>query len=94
MIVVHEKYFRDHSSGFVAGCATPGENTSGRLQGYQYTPVQEMGNNVFWIQGYDTEDALTGGKAHCSKVGGSFLMIEMIPHTQGERATLTFKCKA
>ena len=78
----------------IGGCATPGENTSGRLEGYQYTPVQNMGNGVYWIQGYDTEDALTGGKAHCSKVGGSFLMVEMMPHTQTERATLTFKCQS
>ena len=72
--------------------STPGTSTSGRLGAYQYTPVQDMGNNTFWIQGYDSEDAITGAKSHCSKVNGKFMMVEMIPHTQKERATLTFKC--
>lgn len=76
----------------VAGCEAPGENTSGRLSGYQYTPVQDMGNNTFWIQGYDTEDAITGANAHCAKLRGRFRLVEMIPHTQRERATLTFSC--
>ena len=66
----------------VAGCMqTAGEDTSGRLGAYQYTPVQDMGNNTFWIQGYDTEDAITGANAHCAKLSGKFRLVEMVPHT-------------
>ena len=57
--------------------------------------VKNLGNNIFWVQGYDKKDVLTAGTAHCSKVGGSFLKVEMISHypTQVTRAILTFKCQ-
>ena len=54
--------------------------------------MQDVGNNVFWLQGYDSEDALTGARAHCSKLGGTFKMKEMVPHTRKDRATVTFEC--
>jgi len=79
------------ASGFITGCSGAGETTT-RLSAYQYTPVQDVGNNVFWLQGYDSEDALTGARAHCSKLGGTFKMKEMVPHTRKDRATVTFEC--
>ena len=76
---------------FITGCA--GESTTGALYYNQYTPVQDMGNNQYMIQGHDTEAAITGARAHCSKANGSFALVEMQPHTQTERATLLFKCQ-
>jgi hypothetical protein len=78
--------------GLLAGCDAPGENSSGRLAAYQYTKVQDVGNNLYWIQGYDSEDALEGARASCSKIGGNFKMDKMTPHTKEDRATVTFKC--
>ena len=61
----------------------------------QHKAVKDLGNNIFWIQGYDKKDVLIGGTAHCSKIGGNFLKIKLIPHypTQVRKATLTFKCQ-
>ena len=86
------KYFTMLLVLILSSCApTPGEKP-GRLGAYQYSPVQSMGQGTFFLQGYDTEDALTGANLHCSKMGGQFNLIQMIPHTQRERASVTFKC--
>jgi hypothetical protein len=86
-----KKFFCLFALSVLSGCLEPGEST-GRLGSYQYTPVQNMGNGLLWLQGYDSEDAITGARAHCSTIGGSFKMVEMVPHTQKDRATLTFRC--
>ena len=81
-------------SGLLLGCAVePGESTGG-LRMYQYTPVEKRVGDSYWIQGWDSEDAITGAKAHCSKVGGSFAMVKLRPNTDTKRATLTFKCES
>tara|TARA_B100000767_G_C19580223_1_gene456978 strand:+ start:347 stop:655 length:309 start_codon:yes stop_codon:yes gene_type:complete len=83
----------------LSGCAPnkPGEVT-GRLGKYQYSPVQNMVDDNYWIQGWDSDDAFTGARVHCNKVGGNFLIVKLIPHKNGDhykrRATLTFKCKS
>ena len=74
------------------GCFPPGETTGG-LQKYQYSAVESMVDDKYWIKGWDSEDAMTGAKAHCSKVGGSFQIVKMKPGTDTKRATLTFKCQ-
>ena len=75
------------------GCFPPGETTGG-LQKYQYSAVESMVDDKYWIKGWDSEDAITGAKAHCAKVGGSFLMVEMIGSTSRKSAKLIFKCQS
>ena len=75
------------------GCFPPVE-TTGVLQKYQYSAVESKVDDKYWIKGWDSEDAMTGAKAHCSKVGGSFQIVKMKPGTDTKRATLTFKCQS
>jgi len=76
---------------FLAGCATPGETTGGLAAG-QWSPVRSVGQGTYLIQGWDTEDAITGGTKHCTKLGKRFEAVNIVPHTQRERATITFTC--
>jgi len=74
----------------LAGCA-PGE-TPGRLNAGQWSPVRSIGQSAYLIEGWDTEDAIAGGTTYCSKLGKRFEAVNIVPHTQRERATITFKC--
>lgn len=76
----------------LAGCASPGE-TSGGLRAGQWSPVRTIGPDRYLIEGYDIEDALAGGTAHCSKVSKKLDAEKVIPHTQRDRATVTFVCR-
>lgn len=79
---------------FMSSCVG-GRNgeTAGSLLPYQYTPVTSIGSDRFLIQGYDTEDALTGARTYCVKQGNKFNAESIVPHTQRERATVTFTCR-
>ncbi len=83
------------SSAFVitliTGCATPGE-TIGRLYDGQWSPTRVVGQNTYLIEGYDTEDAIAGGTAYSTKLGKQFEAANIVPHTQRDRATITFRC--
>ena len=52
-----------------------------------------MVDDKYWIKGWDSEAAITGAKAHCAKVGGNFLMLEMKGSTTRKSAKLIFKCE-
>ena len=75
----------------IAGCATPGE-TTGRLSAGQWSPIRVVGHSTYLIEGYDTEDAISGGTAYCTKFGKQFESTNIVPHTQRDRATITFRC--
>ncbi len=82
-------------ASFMSSC-TPApytRETSGRLYSNQYTPVTTIGSDRFLIQGYNTEDALDGAKVYCNKQGKKFNAESIVPHTQRERATVTFTCR-
>jgi hypothetical protein len=75
----------------ITGCATPGE-TTGSLSAGQWSPTRVVGQNTYLIEGYDTEDAIAGGTASCTKLGKQFEAANIVPHTQRNRATITFRC--
>lgn len=78
----------------LVGCAvTPGEKSNGALGFGQWRPVQAIGSDRYLIQGRTTTDAITGGKAYCSKSEKTFDSIDVIPHTATNVATITFTCR-
>lgn len=76
----------------MTGCASPGETTGG-LRAGQWSPVRVIGPERYLIEGYDIEDALAGGNLYCAKLSKKFDSEKIIPHTQNERATVTFVCR-
>ncbi len=62
-----------------------------------YSPVRNMTNDSYWIEGLYTKDAFEGAEIHCSKVGGKFSIVKLIPHADGSYfnrdAELIFKCE-
>lgn len=77
---------------FLASCAT-GETTSRSLYSGQWTPVRNIGQGKYLIEGYSTSDAINGGAVHCLKFAKEFVASEITPSTRNERATVTFICK-
>ena len=79
-----------------SGCANnrgPYEGTSLRdLYPGSWTIPEQIGNDTYLLQGYSTQDALKGGRNKCTILGRQFSMLQLTPHTQQSRATLTFKC--
>lgn len=75
----------------VTGCLTPGE-TTGRLSAGQWSPVRNIGQSAYLIEGYDTEDAIEGGTTYCNNLNKKFEAVSIVPHTQRSRATISFKC--
>jgi len=75
----------------LGGCATPGE-TDGALREGQWNPVQQIGADKFIVEGYNTQDAVKGGSAHCDKKGRVFDTLSILPATARDRATITFRC--
>lgn len=80
------------SAIFLGGCASPGEAT-GRLSAGQWSPVRTIGIDRHLIEAYDTEDALAGSTVHCTKTGKKLEVDSIVPHTQRDRATITFRCR-
>jgi len=56
------------------------------------TPVQSVGNGAYLVQGYNTQDAIDEANSSCSRIGKSFVMINLVPSTKNTRATLTYRC--
>jgi len=75
----------------IVGCATPGE-TTGLLSAGQWSPVRVVGQSTYLIEGFDTEGAIAGGTSYCTKLGKQFEAANIVPHTQRDRATITFRC--
>ena len=75
------------------GCATPGETTGNMLRGGQWSPTRNVGQDKFLVEGYDTEDAITGATAYCVKRSKRFDAISIVPHSRNDRATITFTCR-
>ena len=59
---------------------------------FETTDVQSVGNGAYMVQGYTTQDAIDEAKSSCSRIGRSFVMINLVPSTGRTRATLTFRC--
>ena len=83
----------------LSGCLEPmksGQSTRSILYKYQYTPVKNMVDGNYWIQGWDKDDAFTGARNHCIDEGEKFSIVKLITHKHGyhynRRATLIFKC--
>ena len=74
----------------LTGCLA-GE-TTGKLAGGQWTAPMSLGGGKYLIQGYDTEDAITGANSYCSRQGKSISTDSIVPHTRSERASVTFSC--
>ena len=76
----------------VSACA-PGEVGSGPIQAGQWRPPISIGNGRYVLSGWDTEDAVNGGKATCAQIGRSFVAESIVPSTRREAATVTFHCQ-
>jgi hypothetical protein len=75
----------------LTGC-DPGPTNSSRLVTGQWTTPQKISADSYLVEGYDTQDALKGGRAQCQSMGKEFDLKELTPHTQRNRATVTFRC--
>ena len=76
----------------VSACA-PGMVTSGPIQAGQWRPPVAIGNGRYVLSGWDTEDAVNGGKATCAELGRMFVAENIVPSTRREASTVTFHCQ-
>jgi hypothetical protein len=91
MHMVYMKIFFIFLAMILVGCES-GPTGARRIHAGQWTIPQSIGGNSFLIEGYDTQDALSGGRSHCAGFGKQFILIQLTPHTSRLRATLTFRC--
>jgi len=75
----------------LSGCAV-GPTDGRRLYSGQWTNAQSIGTDTFLVEGFGTQDALNGARSHCTNMSRKFSMIQLTPHTERTRATITFRC--
>lgn len=77
------------------GCANTGSfeglPSLGLFPGMSSVP-ELIANETYLIQGWDTQSAIKGGRNKCALLEKQFSMLQLTPHTQQSRATMTFKC--
>lgn len=75
----------------LSGCTVTGPTSAAFPN--QWSPPQDIGQDRFIVEGYDTSAAIAGGKDHCAKMSKRFEAEEIVPHTRTVRATITFRCR-
>jgi hypothetical protein len=77
------------------GCANTGSFEGrpglGLFPGTSTVP-ELIANDVYLIQGWDTQTAIKGGRNKCALLEKQFSMLQITPSTQQSRATMTFRC--